>query len=137
MAVEVTACVDVSEADGLAALDRGTSMAQGITGAPNTPVAVTVFDCGHPSYRLLPTTCLKTHKNTGGECGRRKKVAQTDRGDRSKVWKPWQPLCQSNNKKKRLNSHPTVHFHCSFTVVADAWKVFLLWLNDRKNSPEP
>lgn len=79
MAVEVTACVDVSEADSLATLDRGTSMAQGITGAPNTPVAVTVFDCGHPSYRLLPTTCLKTHKNTGGECGRQKKVAQTDK----------------------------------------------------------
>lgn len=102
MAVEVTACVDVGEADGLAALDRGTSMAQGITGAPNTPVAVTVFDCGHPSYRLLPTTCLKTHRNTGGECGGERKVAQTDRGDRSKVWKPWQPSCQS--KKKNNNT---------------------------------
>lgn len=78
MAVEVTACVDMGEPDGLAALDRGTSMAQGITSAPNTPVAVTVFDCGHPSYRLLPTTCLKTHKNTRGRVWKREESG-TDR----------------------------------------------------------
>lgn len=115
MAVEVTACVDMGEADGLATLDRGTSMAQGITSAPNTPVAVTVFDCGHPSYRLLPTTCLKTQKNTEGEeSGTDRQTEGTDQrsGNHSN-------LCVKAKKKNRFNSHPTFHFHCSFTAMGD------------------
>lgn len=50
MAVEVPACVDVGEADGLAAQDRGTAVAQGIAAPPDTPVAVAVFDRGHPRH---------------------------------------------------------------------------------------
>ena len=60
VAVQITACVDMGEADRLATLDRGTSMAEGVTCASNTPVAVAVFHCSHPCYRLLPATCL-TH----------------------------------------------------------------------------
>lgn len=60
MAVQVAACVDMGEADRLPALDRRTSMTQGVTRPSNTPVAVTVFHRCHPCYRLLPATCL-TH----------------------------------------------------------------------------
>lgn len=60
MAVQVSACVDMGEANCLPALDWGTSMAQGITCPSNTPVAVTVFHCSHPCDRLLSATCL-TH----------------------------------------------------------------------------
>lgn len=63
MTVKIAACVDMGEADRLSALDRGTSIAEGIICPSNTPVAVTVFCGTHPSYRLLPTTCvLHTHK---------------------------------------------------------------------------
>lgn len=64
MAVQVAACVDMGQADRLPALDRVTSMAQGVTCPSNTPVAVTVFDCSHPSHRLLPTTYTHTHTQT-------------------------------------------------------------------------
>lgn len=67
MAVQVAACVDMGEADRLPALDRVTSMAQGVTCPSNTPVAVTVFDCSHPSHRLLPTTYTHTHRHTDSE----------------------------------------------------------------------
>lgn len=58
MAVQVAACVDMSEPDGLPALDRGASIAQGICRPSNTPVAVAVFNCSYPSYRLLATACF-------------------------------------------------------------------------------
>lgn len=57
MAVQVTACVDMSEADRLPALDRDTPMASGVTCPTNTPVAVAVFNCSDSCYRLLPATC--------------------------------------------------------------------------------
>lgn len=37
--------VDVGEADGLVALHWGTSMAQGVNGASDTPGALAIFDC--------------------------------------------------------------------------------------------
>lgn len=58
MAVEVAACVDVGEADGLAAHNRGTAVAQGVAAPPDTPVTVTVFDRGHARHRLLSTACV-------------------------------------------------------------------------------
>lgn len=58
MAVKVPACVDMGEADGLAAHNRATAVAQGVATPPDTPVTVTVFDCGHPRYRLLSTACV-------------------------------------------------------------------------------
>ncbi len=65
MAVQVTACVDMGEADRLPTLDRGAAVAQGVTCPSNTPVAVTVFHGSHPCYRLLPATCLAhTHTHT-------------------------------------------------------------------------
>lgn len=62
MAVQVSACVDVGEADGLAAQDRGTSVAQGIAAPPDTPVAVAVLDCGHPRHRLLSAACVNSKR---------------------------------------------------------------------------
>lgn len=59
MAVQVTACVHVGEADRLPAPNWGTPVTEGITCSSNTPVAVAVFHCSDPCYRLLPTTCLK------------------------------------------------------------------------------
>lgn len=69
MAVKVAACVDVHEADGLSALDGGASITRGIGWPSNTPVAVAVFNCSHPSYRLLPAACLTctTHRGRGKE----------------------------------------------------------------------
>lgn len=66
MAVQVSACVDVGEPDRLPALYWGTPMAEGVTRSTNTPVAVTVFHCSNPCYRLLPATCPK-HTNTHSE----------------------------------------------------------------------
>lgn len=43
VAVQVAACVDMSEPNGLPALDRGTSITHGITCPTHTPVAVTVL----------------------------------------------------------------------------------------------
>lgn len=67
MAVQVTACVDMGEADCLPALYWGTPVAEGITCSSNTPVAVAVFHCSNPCYRLLPTTCLEYIKHTHSE----------------------------------------------------------------------
>lgn len=66
MAVQVAARVDMSEADGLSALDRGASIARGITRPTNAPVAVTVFNRSYPGYRLLTTACFTctTHTHT-------------------------------------------------------------------------
>lgn len=57
--VEVTARVDVREANCLATLDWRAPIAEGAACSPNAPVAVTVFHCSNPCYGLLPTTCLK------------------------------------------------------------------------------
>lgn len=65
MAVQVAACVNVSEADGLSALDGGSSVAQGIARPSNTPVAVTVFNRSYPGHRLLPTACFTCTTHTG------------------------------------------------------------------------
>lgn len=65
MAVKVAACVDVHEADGLSTLDGGASITRGIGWPSNTPVAVAVFNCRHPSYRLLPAACLTRTTHTG------------------------------------------------------------------------
>lgn len=65
MAVQVAARVDMSEADGLSALDRGASIAQGIARPSNTPVAVTVFNCCYPGYRLLAAACFICTTHTG------------------------------------------------------------------------
>lgn len=67
MAVEVPACVDVGETDGLAAQNRGTAVAQGVAAPPNTPVTVTVFHRGHPRHRLLPAACVKNNKHVETE----------------------------------------------------------------------
>lgn len=64
MAVQVAACVDMSEADGLSTLDRGPSIAQGIAGPSNTPVAVTVFN-RYSGYRLLTAACFTCTTNIG------------------------------------------------------------------------
>lgn len=65
MAVQVAACVDMSESDGLSTLDRGPSIAQGIAGPSNTPVAVTVFNRSDSGYRLLAAACFTCTTNTG------------------------------------------------------------------------
>lgn len=65
MAVKVAARVDVHEADGLSALHGSASITRGIGWPSNTPVAVAVFDCNHPSYRLLPTAWLTCTTHTG------------------------------------------------------------------------
>lgn len=62
MAVEVPACVDVGEADGLAAQNRGTAVAQCVAAPPDTPVTVTVFDGGHSRHRLLSTACVNNKR---------------------------------------------------------------------------
>lgn len=62
MAVQVTACVDMGEADRLPTFNRGTPMAESIIRSSDTPVAVTVFHSSNACYRLLPTTCLKYTK---------------------------------------------------------------------------
>lgn len=66
VAVQVSACVDVGEADGLAALHWGPPMAERVARPTDTPVAVTVFYSSDPRYRLLSTTCL-THTHTHSE----------------------------------------------------------------------
>lgn len=65
MAMQVTSCVDMSEANRLPTLNWGTSVAQGITGPANTPIAVAVFYCRNPCYRLLSTTCLRDTVSRG------------------------------------------------------------------------
>lgn len=65
MAVQVAARVDVSEADGLSALDRGASVAQGIARPSDAPVAVTVFRRSYPGYRLLAAACFTHTTHTG------------------------------------------------------------------------
>lgn len=61
VAVQVTSCVDMGETNILSAFDRGAAMARGVTCPTDTPVAIAVFHCRHPCYRLLPATCL-THR---------------------------------------------------------------------------
>lgn len=56
--------VDVGEADGLVALHWGTSMAQGVNGASDTPGALTIFDCNDcfaDGYLPLTHSLIYTH----------------------------------------------------------------------------
>lgn len=54
--VQIAAGVDVSESNGLAALDRCPALAHHSTCASDAPVAVAVLHRGHSCHRLLTAT---------------------------------------------------------------------------------
>lgn len=56
VAVKVTSCVDVSEADGLTTFDRSPTVTHAVPRPTNAPVTVTVLHCGNPGNRLLAAT---------------------------------------------------------------------------------
>lgn len=56
MAVQVAPSVDVCQADGLATLHGGPTVAHGVSCATYAPITVAVLNCGNSCHRLLSAT---------------------------------------------------------------------------------